>query len=352
MRRVAEAGRSIKAISANITLSWNTNGELRKTSGRVLLQKPNYAVLKLSGDYELRLLVSDGKSIYTYNNEKTYTKGSTASDGNNIAAPWWSLPIRFFFTQTFNPFGKNDDPATKLHWVGIQKISGKAYSVVTVKSANPMPYEATLFFSQDGVLERSTVRVVYSSSRTTTFDAQLSNIQINPSISRSSFLIAPTPNTMLETKHPKSDILDIGDLVPEFRLPTETGVDWSLLKERKHAKLTLINFWYLNCAPCMLEFPDLEKLYQQAHARGFNIVAIDKSDSATAIAKYAQRAHLTFPLVMGGEERRGSIFQRYHVSAFPTSYLIDAKGRIVWRSLGPNSEDLRAELIKRGMLNN
>ncbi|MBN9614672.1 MAG: TlpA family protein disulfide reductase, partial [Acidobacteriales bacterium] len=240
----------------------------------------------------------------------------------------------------------------KLHWVGIQKISGKAYSVVTVKSANPMPYEATLFFSQDGVLERSTVRVVYSSSRTTTFDAQLSNIQINPSISRSSFLIAPTPNTMLETKHPKSDILDIGDLVPEFRLPTETGVDWSLLKERKHAKLTLINFWYLNCAPCMLEFPDLEKLYQQAHARGFNIVAIDKSDSATAIAKYAQRAHLTFPLVMGGEERRGSIFQRYHVSAFPTSYLIDAKGRIVWRSLGPNSEDLRAELIKRGMLNN
>ena len=35
--------------------------------------------------------------------------------------------------------------------------------------------------------------------------------------------------------------------------------------------------------------------------------------------------------------------------AYPTNYLIDADGKIVWRSVGFNEEDLRAALAKLGL---
>ena len=37
------------------------------------------------------------------------------------------------------------------------------------------------------------------------------------------------------------------------------------------------------------------------------------------------------------------IFQRYHVGGYPTSYLIDGNGTIIWRGVG-YGPDLRREL--------
>jgi thiol-disulfide isomerase/thioredoxin len=112
---------------------------------------------------------------------------------------------------------------------------------------------------------------------------------------------------------------------------------------------TLIDFWYLECAPCRIEFPDLEQLYRRLHSRGFNIVAIDKNDSAKAVMSYAQRSGITFPIVLAGDEKPGNTFEQYKVSVFPAAYLLDEHGQIVYRGAGGDIAGLRAALAKMGL---
>ncbi|HVG28665.1 MAG TPA: hypothetical protein VM864_02995 [Pyrinomonadaceae bacterium] len=51
---------------------------------------------------------------------------------------------------------------------------------------------------------------------------------------------------------------------------------------------------------------------------------------------------------MGGGDG-SDIFARYSVGVFPATYLLDAEGRIVYRSAGFNEASLRRALSKLGM---
>ncbi len=143
-------------------------------------------------------------------------------------------------------------------------------------------------------------------------------------------------------------MLAIGTTAPSFRLPSLTGASESLTAQSKGMKATLVNFWYLNCPPCRLENPEFEKLYQQFHAQGFNIVAIDKGDPPAAVTTYIRHAGLTYPILLGGEETPKSIFARYRVSTFPATYLLDANGHIVYRATGEDIAGLRQALKQLG----
>jgi hypothetical protein len=80
--------------------------------------------------------------------------------------------------------------------------------------------------------------------------------------------------------------------------------------------------------------------------KGFNLLAVNQGDSAATIQKYVKEGGFTFPIVVGG---RGSVFEQYHVEAYPTNYLLDAHGKVVYRSLGFDENGLRAALEQMGL---
>jgi hypothetical protein len=58
--------------------------------------------------------------------------------------------------------------------------------------------------------------------------------------------------------------------------------------------------------------------------------------------------------LLGGKvsDDRDNLFNRYHVRGYPTTYLIDANGTIVWQSLGYEGDGLpklRDALEKEGL---
>jgi peroxiredoxin len=115
-------------------------------------------------------------------------------------------------------------------------------------------------------------------------------------------------------------------------------------------RATLINFWFYNCAPCRIEFPEFEKLYQQFRSRGFNIIAIDKGDPTATVAGYVRRTGLTFPIAMGGDLHKRSVFESYKVTdQFPATYLLDSRGRIVYRTAGEDVAGLKRALAALGI---
>jgi hypothetical protein len=54
-------------------------------------------------------------------------------------------------------------------------------------------------------------------------------------------------------------------------------------------------------------------------------------------------------VVKGEKARENSVFEKYGVQAFPTNYLLDSNGVVVWRSVGFDEKGLRAALDKLGL---
>jgi hypothetical protein len=57
-----------------------------------------------------------------------------------------------------------------------------------------------------------------------------------------------------------------------------------------------------------------------------------------------EEGKFTFQVAIGGRPAGtgDNIFQRYGVRAYPTNYLLDHEGRVVWRGVGFDENELKA----------
>lgn len=341
------ASRAEHSLSADIVLTWKTGGVSKRSTGTIRLMKPNYAAIKLSGDYPLLLLTSDGTSKFTVADERSYMKDAMDPRGEKIDSPWWGLPFRFFFTQSLNPFSATADPTEQLDAASMESLRGQAFRILSVHGNSQMGgYTAKFFFNTEKVLQRTTVEFG-TGPKAAVFEAELSNIRTDAPYRSQSFHFIPAAGQ--KPTSISGAMLAIGDQAPDFMLPSTDGAKLALSSQRRGMRATLVNFWYFNCAPCRIEFPEFEKLYQQFHQQGFTIVAVNRGDSAKTVSAYAHRVGLTFPIVLGGEFGKQSIFEQYKVAeAFPATYLLNGEGRIVYRTAGEDIEGLRKKLAELG----
>jgi thiol-disulfide isomerase/thioredoxin len=132
----------------------------------------------------------------------------------------------------------------------------------------------------------------------------------------------------------------VGKTAPSFAVKTPNGEELKLADVLNGKKAVLLNFWFLGCQPCRMEFSILQKLYEENRAKGFDILAVNYGDSAEAIAKFIKEKGYTMPIGVGG---RGDDFpgNAYQVDVYPTNFLIDATGKILWREAGFDEAKLR-----------
>jgi peroxiredoxin len=144
----------------------------------------------------------------------------------------------------------------------------------------------------------------------------------------------------------------VGQRAAEFTLPASGGGQVSLKELLKGRKAVLINFWFYNCGPCRAEAPHLQRLYADLKGRGLEIIAIDRGDGEENVAKFVKQFGLTFPLALGGKGQANDVFSLYGVQVYPTNFLIDGDGKIVWYSPGYDEDqlsELRQRLAKLGV---
>lgn len=81
------------------------------------------------------------------------------------------------------------------------------------------------------------------------------------------------------------------------------------------------------------------------------VIAIDKGDPPEPVAKWARSRGFTFPIAMGGplDGPKGTVFSEYGINAFPTNYVLDSNGKVVWRRTGYEVAGLRKALAGLGV---
>jgi thiol-disulfide isomerase/thioredoxin len=121
---------------------------------------------------------------------------------------------------------------------------------------------------------------------------------------------------------------------------------------KEHGHVVMVNFWATWCGPCIAEFPDLVKTYNQLKNRGLVFVTISGDDppSAARAALFLHERHAPAPSFI---KPAGDIIKYAHSldphwdGSLPRTYLISKSGQISAVYVGRVDDNaLRAELNK------
>jgi hypothetical protein len=92
-------------------------------------------------------------------------------------------------------------------------------------------------------------------------------------------------------------------------------------------------------------------MYEELKDKGMGLIAVNGFDSEEVINKYVEEKKFTFPIGMA-DKKEGGIYDvalKYGVSAYPTNYLVDASGKVIWRGIGFNEAAIRKALAEQGI---
>jgi len=108
------------------------------------------------------------------------------------------------------------------------------------------------------------------------------------------------------------------------------GVSRSLADYR--GSVVLVNFWASWCGPCVKEIPSLRELYRTLSGEPFEILAVNVKEGRFKVHKFSQMMAMPFPVLLDPE---GEAFAAWDAQVLPTSFLIDAEGRVREEIHGP-----------------
>ena len=113
----------------------------------------------------------------------------------------------------------------------------------------------------------------------------------------------------------KSEIYNIGDL-----------------DLKKHqGKVVYLDFWASWCKPCQESFPWMNSLLDKYPADKFTIVTINLDAETEAMHKFLGKVKADFDIY---HDPSGQIAEQFEIEGMPTSYLIDASGKVVKKHIG------------------
>lgn len=126
---------------------------------------------------------------------------------------------------------------------------------------------------------------------------------------------------------------------PEIALPDPEGDTIKLTSTR--GNIVLLDFWASWCNPCRKENPNLVKVYNMYHRRGFQIYQVSLDKTKEAWIKGIEQDHLEQWIhVSDIKYWQSAVVQLYDLNQIPTSFLLDRDGRII-------ATNLRGEMLQR-----
>jgi len=141
---------------------------------------------------------------------------------------------------------------------------------------------------------------------------------------------------------PESSIARVGEPAPDFELKTLDGESISLSDLK--GQPVLINFWQTGCAPCVIEMPYLQEVYNEWSDQGLVLLAVNVAGNSSQVEEFAKTLNISIPVLL---DTKGLVAVRYNIMYYPTTYFIDKDGVVQEKIVGafPNKETIEKRVI-------
>jgi thiol-disulfide isomerase/thioredoxin len=95
-------------------------------------------------------------------------------------------------------------------------------------------------------------------------------------------------------------------------------------------KIIVLNFWFINCPPCIMEMPELNKIadtYRSDSSVVFIAVALDKKND---LEEFFKQNKFKYMVIDNGRY----IADQYSIRSYPTNVIVDPEGKVHFHTTG------------------
>ena len=153
---------------------------------------------------------------------------------------------------------------------------------------------------------------------------------------------------LVDQEDREGHIYKIGDVMHDFEIETLDGEVLTLSEMLEEKDMVMLNFWYMQCLPCLGEMPEFSEIYNDpAYAGQFELIAIhhDIGYSLDNVRNFVSGNHDLYPT----DWKENNFYLDYPISHFdltdiqnylgtfqgyPTTYIIDRYGVVAYIAAG------------------
>lgn len=150
----------------------------------------------------------------------------------------------------------------------------------------------------------------------------------------------------LEKKVERFKKFAIGEKAPDFTAATLDGKKITLSEMK--SGYTLLLFWATWCAHCPQLVKDIATIYEPAHNKGLEIVAVSMDDNPEKLQRFLSEGNFPWIQIADYQKWQGPLVQQYDIYATPTMLLLFSDQTILARPV--NFDELKNALFERNIL--
>lgn len=121
-------------------------------------------------------------------------------------------------------------------------------------------------------------------------------------------------------------------------------LDWAAYR----GKVVLIDYWATWCGPCVAELPNIRKLYDIYHQRGFDVIGVSVDTDQAELKSFVEKNQIPWTITFHDDAEAAGLSQplalQFGISTVPVALLVDQEGRLI--SLEARGADLASWLEK------
>lgn len=114
-------------------------------------------------------------------------------------------------------------------------------------------------------------------------------------------------------------------------------------------KVVLVDFWAFRCINCLHAIPHLNRLYQQYRGRGLVVIGVHTPELAeerdrAGLIHAVRRLEIDYPVA---QDNRRATWNAWGTRYWPTQYLVDRRGRVVYKHIGEGDYDTIEQAVRQ-----